>query len=508
MDDELNIGEVALAIGEQLGQFNAVGVNMGIVNQGVVVAGIGTLPSQNHIVGVALVTEYGSSIGIHGGSVGDTQSAVGETGVDHGCAGVHSLGAVDFSQTTGGHFDGHNMSAVVSIGVLYGEVAVSFLPGGHKIGASLVGEELQNHIVLVVGQTGGQSIDEGVAGQIGTFGSDAGKSGDNLIVDHIASGSGAGVGKAIGNVSGGAAVLTGVCDLLTQSLFQGRNTGEVLGEQANVVNPTGAAVIGIGAVNGSHGDRYQEGVGSGHDHFGNCGFNDQIQTQLQIGCLGLTVGIGGSHLYAAVSSHVLFQSVLDGGGVGFQTGSQGIDQNIGLVEILGGVELVSVGITLCAVFQTQCLQKVSALHLVDAIQNFNMVVGAAISGGLGELDNVGDLHIAELHALDSIAVACFAIAQIGLVIGVTGTVAAQDINHTGLIHHAGGNIGAVPHAVLLGIGQIVLVDGQRTLAGLIDGSVCHLSCKYSGNAAQAQHQCQTQRDDLLKVFHKALSFLS
>ena len=137
-----------------------------------------------------------------------------------------------------------------------------------------------------------------------------------------------------------------------------------------------------------------------------------------------------------------------------------------------------------------------------------MVVGAAISGGLGELDNIGDLHIAELNALDSVAVACFAVAQIGLVIGVTGTVAAQDINHTGLIHHAGGNIGAVPHAVLLGIGQIVLVDGQRTLAGLIDGSVCHLSRKCSGNAAQAQHQCQTQRDDLLKVFHKALSFLS
>ena len=135
-----------------------------------------------------------------------------------------------------------------------------------------------------------------------------------------------------------------------------------------------------------------------------------------------------------------------------------------------------------------------------------MVVGTAICGGLGELDNAGDLDIAELNALDGIAVAGLAVAQIGLVIGVAGTVAAQDIDNAGLIHDTSGNIGAVPNAVLLGIGQIILVDGQRTLAGLVDGSICHLSRKSGRNAAQAQHQSQTQRDDSLKVFHSERSF--
>ena len=309
------------------------------------------------------------------------------------------------------------------------------------------------------------------------------------------------MGKAISNVGGGAAVLAGVSDLLTQGLFQGGNAGQVLGEQSDVIDPALTAVSSIIAVDGSHGDRYQEGIGGRNDHLGDCGFNDQIQAQIQIGCLGLAVGIGGSHLDTAVCGHVLFQSVLDGGGVGFQTGSQGIDQHIRLIEILGGIQLVSIGIALGTVFHAQCPEEVCALHLVDGIQHFNMVIGTVVSSGLRELNDISDLHIAELDALNGVAVACFAVAQVGFVVGITVTVAAQNINNTGLVHNTGGNIGAVPYAVLFGIGQIVLVNGQRTLPGFINGSVLYFSCKCSGNAGQHHHQCQTNRHQLLKLFH-------
>ena len=99
------------------------------------------------------------------------------------------------------------------------------------------------------------------------------------------------------------------------------------------------------------------------------------------------------------------------------------------------------------------------------------------------------------------------VAQIGLVVIIAVALAAQDVNNTGLIHDAGGNIGGIPDAVLLGIGEIILVNGQRTLAGLIDGSICYLCCKNSGCTAQAKYQRQTHAHNLLKTLHVAFSFL-
>ena len=195
---------------------------------------------------------------------------------------------------------------------------------------------------------------------------------------------------AIGNVGGGATILTGVSDLLTQGLLQGGDTGQVLGEQGDIVDPTLATVGCVVAINGSHGNGYQEGVGGGYDHFGNGSFYNQIQAQSQVGCLGLAEGIGRSHCGAAVSSHVLFQSILDGGGVGFQTCSQGIDQNIGLVEVLAGIQLVSIGVTLSAVLQTQSLQKICTLDLVDAISS-GMDSSIGTFSPVSSVSNVGSV---------------------------------------------------------------------------------------------------------------------
>ena len=501
MDDEFNIPEVTLAVGEQLGQLNAVGVDMGIIHQGVIVAGVGTLPGQNDLVGVTLVTEHQGVVGIHDGLIGDPQSAVGVAGVDHGGTGINSLGAVDLSQTSCGHLNGHDGLAFCSASVGDGEEAIGLFPGGNQVGAALVCEELQHNIVLLVGNTLAQSIDEGVAGQVGGLGGDAGQGGNDLIVNDITGGGGAGVGIAVRDVGGGAAVLAGIRNLLTQSLLQLRNAGEVLGEGSHIVDPASAAVGGIGAVDRGHGQAHQEGVDGGDNHLRHGGFHAQVQAKIQIGGLGLTVGIGGSQLHAAVVGHVLLQGILDGGGIGFQAGSQGVDENIGLIEILGFIQLVGIGIPLCTVFQSQCLQEVGSHGLVDPVQDFHVVVGAAVGGGLGELNDVGHLQDAELDTLDGVTVALFAVAQVAGVVVVAVTVGTDE----GVVHllvvHAGGHIAGVPDAVLLGIGQIHLVDGQGALTVKVDGRIRDLGSGNADGERQTGQHCQTQSDCFDKLFH-------
>ena len=94
---------------------------------------------------------------------------------------------------------------------------------------------------------------------------------------------------AVGDIVSGALVLAGVVYVLTQGLLQGGNAGQVLGVDGNVVDPAGAAVGSIGAVNGGHGDRNEEGVAGGGDHLGNLGLNDQVQAQIKVLGLGLAV---------------------------------------------------------------------------------------------------------------------------------------------------------------------------------------------------------------------------
>ena len=167
--------------------------------------------------------------------------------------------------------------------------------------------------------------------------------------------------------------------------------------------------------------------------------------------------------------------------------------------------MVGIGVAVIAVFQAQSLQEVSTLDLIDAVQNFHMVVGTGVSFGLGELNDVSDLQVAELNALDGIAVADFAIAQVRL--GCT----AQNVIDAGFIIDTGGDIGAVPHAILFSIGQIVLVQGQTAQGIFIDentvAGIFHITGGSRNRERQAQSQCQQQGENLSKIFHFALSFL-
>ena len=130
-----------------------------------------------------------------------------------------------------------------------------------------------------------------------------------------------------------------------------------------------------------------------------------------------------------------------------------------------------------------------------------MAVGAVVIFGLGELDNIRNLDIAELHALDGVAVAGFAVAQ-------SGFAAAQNIVHAGLVEYSGGHIGGIPHAVFFGIGQIVLVDGQGAGSGFIDGSVLQFGGGDSDGETEQHGQSQQQGENLGNVFHFAFSFHS
>ena len=281
LHDELDIFEVALTVREQLGQLQTVNVQVSIVDQGVVVVLRGTLPQQNNFIGVAVITVDNGGIGVHGCSIGNADGAVRVAGVDHACFGVNSLGGVDLSQALGGHLDGHDRLICRSGIVGNRELAISLIPGGDQLGAVSVGEELQNHIVLVVGDALGQGINEGICAQIGSFRGDGRQSGNDLVVDDVAIGSGAGMGIAIGNVVLGAVILAGVVDIFAQGLLQAGDTGQVLGIQGHIIDPAGAAISCIVAIDGGHGQADEEGIASHSDHFRHGSLKYDIKTQVQ-----------------------------------------------------------------------------------------------------------------------------------------------------------------------------------------------------------------------------------
>ena len=119
------------------------------------------------------------------------------------------------------------------------------------------------------------------------------------------------------------------------------------------------------------------------------------------------------------------------------------DQHIGLIEIFGFVQGIRIFIPALSVRQTRSFQKVCTLGLVHGIQNLDMTIRAVVGFGFAELHDVGNLHEAELNALNGVPVAGFAVAK-------GGSIAAQNIVYAVFIVNTGGNIGAVPHAVLFG----------------------------------------------------------
>ena len=376
-----------------------------------------------------------------------------------------------------------------------------FIPGGHKIGAAVVPEELQQHIALVVGDTLAERVDEGIIRQIGRGGGNAGECGNDLVVDHVTRRGRAGVGVAVRNVAGATGVLARVGLVLTQRLFESGDAGKVLGVQGHIVDPAGAAVAGVGAVNGGHGQRDEERCGGVRDHFRDTGFDQQIQAEGQIGGARVAVGVRLGHGDAVVIVGIAFQSVLDGNRIGVKRGFESVDQHVGTVVVHGHAvyHFVGWGITIFGA-DADCGDKgVVLLGGGDAVQHFDMLrTVLALSKGA----NICDLHIGKLHAFDGIPIGI----AVGVQRGDTAGIAQHGL-YAAFIFDAGADIGAVPNAVLLSIGKIVFVKIQRAGPGGVDRGFVHRSGKGRNRKAAHYQNSEQQRKDFLQVSRSSFRFV-
>ena len=224
---ELDMGEIAVAVRELLGQINTEAEQMAVIVKLVGIGLIAAAPDELDAVGVAIVAVYHGGIRVERGIVGDAHGAVGITAVHHGAAGVHEAVAVDLLEPLGGHADGHDRSTVLAGAVGHGELgnAVALLPGGNEVRAFLIGEELDHHIVTVVGDSHGQRVNKGVLREIGSLGGNGRQSADDLIVNGIEAGCGSGMCVAVVDLGAGAGVVAGVGHVFAERLLQRGNTG-------------------------------------------------------------------------------------------------------------------------------------------------------------------------------------------------------------------------------------------------------------------------------------------
>ena len=485
---------------------------MSVIDQGVVVFARGTLPGQDNFIAIAVLTEDEGCIGVDGSGVSDACGVVGvalvQLAVDIG--GI----AIDLSQTGFGDIDVH---VTVIAGIGDGELTITLHPGCDFVSAILISEELDLNILqgLVIGQAFADGVIEVIGSQAGCIGSDGGQSGNDLILQNIASGCGSimleAIGDGIGTIVGAGILLS-----LTDGLFQSGDASLVLGVHDYIVVPEVATLrrsrVSI-TRDGGHGQGHEEGIGGRSNHFRHDIFHNQVQTNAQVALDGLTVVIGQSHIDSVgVRCHECFQSVLDSGGVLSKRSSHSLVQDVRLIEPAVAVQVISIHIAILTVAQTDCSQQILGFDLIEGIQNLGQVViGMLIICGFSEGGNGCNIGDGEANALNGITVTGLAIAKgmVGRVVAIAlADTAAQDIFHIGL-SPAGGHEGILaPDTILDGIGPVILPDGQGAVSFFIDGGIFHLSCKGSRNTGQHHHQAQANRHELLKIFHNITSFLS
>ena len=307
----------------------------------------------------------------------------------------------------------------------------------------------------------------------------------------------------------GAIVFASIVLILPQGLFQGGDSGEVLRVQGHIVHPTGAAIGGVAAVHGGHGEGNEEGSSCVNDHLRNPGFHHQVQAQGQAVGGGVAVSVGQGQGRAATHLHIVLQRILDRGGVGSQGGAEGVNEHIGLIIVMIVIQLVGVVrifIPACSIRQADSGQQISPNCLVNAVQHLYMVGCSAIGGGLGELTNVGYPQVAEFYPTNGIAIGGVAITQIAGIVGIAGPdgVTQGVVDRLGI--HASRDIRTVPHAILGGVGEIILVNIKRAGAGGVNGSIL---CPGSGDSdretqqkRQTHGQHQAEGNGLFPIFHE------
>ena len=294
------------------------------------------------------------------------------------------------------------------------------------------------------------------------------------------------MGITIGNIRGAAGVLSGIGLGLAQGFFQRGDAGEVFGVQGNVIDPARTAVIGVGAVHAGHGNRNEERRGGLGDHLGDLALHKQVQAERQILRLGVAVGVGFRQSRAAAGDCVVLQRVLYDRCVVLQRGLERIDQHVGLeVIILNTVDLLIR--RRIAVIDGHTDGGQQRVVVDKAVKDFD-VLRAVLR--LGIRADVRDLQVGKLHALERVTVGGPVLVQRGQSFGI-----AKDAFHAVHIADAGGDIGAVPKAVLFGVGQIVFPQVDVAGAGRVDRRLIHRGGEGRDREAADHHEDQQQGKD-------------
>ena len=178
VQQEADIRQVALAVRKLLQHIHAVGVKMAAVLERIIVAGVGALPSQHHLVGVVGIAQL--CVGGESGRIGDPHGAVAVTTLH--AVRVDTLGLVDVRQPGLGHTNAHGVGSVI---IDDGELAGILVPSGDLIGASGIPEELNNHIASVVADALAHRVRKGIGSEAGSLRGNSGQCADDLILHHI-----------------------------------------------------------------------------------------------------------------------------------------------------------------------------------------------------------------------------------------------------------------------------------------------------------------------------------
>ena len=193
VQQEMNIGQVTLAVRKLLQHIHTVGIHMAAVLERIKVACIGALPGQHHLVGVVGITQL--CVSGKGSGIGDPHGAVAVSTLH--AARVNALRFVDVRQPGLCHTNGHGVASVI---IADGKLAGILVPSRNLICASGIPEELNDHIASVVADALAQCVHKGISSQTGSLGGNSGQCADDLILHHIAHGSGGSMCIAIRNV--------------------------------------------------------------------------------------------------------------------------------------------------------------------------------------------------------------------------------------------------------------------------------------------------------------------
>ena len=363
-----------LTVAKGLGNVNRVCIDMAVIDERVKILIVRALPSQNNIVLVAVVAVNKGFVTVELCIIANTERVVAVTCVQSAVGVIRScIGCVDLLETGIGHRNGHGVGLIAVFGFCNREFVVSFRPLCSRLRASCILEEFERYFAIV-GKTTCKNILKGIIADIGGRRCDRRQCADDLVFYGVTCGCRCIVCKAVGDNIGGI-VLAGIVLGFTNGLFERYNACFVFRVNRNVIQPVVTAgrnvavrvAVGHTAVNARHRQEDKARIRGARYHFRHFGFDEQVKTERQVICLGLTILIGLQHFCAAVCRNVCFKSVFGGRCICSQAVGQRLNQHVGLIIPVCIIQLVRVCIAVFAVFKAECCEHICALGLVDGI---------------------------------------------------------------------------------------------------------------------------------------------